>query len=196
MLRRAHAAGVVLLAATLGGCATTPSGTAIADPPVVKVSLDGIASGDDAAGFDDGDGVLELLGDALGSTPEGEQYEGYPIVTHDWGDAALTLTGDADAHASIGVSAAEVDGSAFQTAEGGIAVGATREEALAAGAEGGGYDGDGDGEDDYLILEARDVPDAESLERPGEQGREFVMLAIEDDAVTGIHAPANDFSDL
>lgn len=205
-----------MLAVVVAGCAAAPSGgEAPTDdgqpaessptesgspeetaPPVAEISLDGIALGDESVSFEDGDDVLALLGDALGSTPEGEQYEGYPIMTHDWGDLSVTLMGEDDAQASIGVTAPASEGITFQTAEGGIAVGATRDEALDAGAEDGGYDGDGDGKSDYLMLEAQEVPDAESLERPGEPGREFVMLAIEDDMVTSIHAPADDFSDL
>lgn len=214
---RTAAASVSLLAVLLAGCASAPAeeeappSSAPAEsaptetpapeetaPAVAEVSLDGISFGDDAAGFDDGAGALALLGDALGSTPEGEQYEGYPITSYDWGGLSLTVTRTSadDARASIGVTAADADGIEFRTAEGGISVGATREEALAAGAEPGGYDGDDDGRPEYLMLEAQEAPGTQSLERTGEAGREFVMLTVEDDVVTGIQAPSNDFSDL
>jgi hypothetical protein len=80
------------------------------------------------------------------------------------------------------------------TAEG-IAVGATREEVIAAGGW-GEWDGDGDGLADSIKLGMREVPETNSLSRPGEVGAEFINLSLSGDTVDRISSPSNDFSDL
>ena len=80
------------------------------------------------------------------------------------------------------------------TAEG-ISVGATRDEVIAAGGW-GESDSDGDGLADWMNLGMREVPETNSLQRPGEVGAEFIGLSMKADKVDRIWSPSNDFSDL
>lgn len=57
------------------------------------------------------------------------------------------------------------------------------------------WDEDGDGSFDHLGVEARTVPNADSLTRPGEPGEEFIMVVISDGVVSSLGI-GNDFSDL
>jgi hypothetical protein len=82
----------------------------------------------------------------------------------------------------------------LKTAEG-IAVGSTLDEVIAAGGW-GEWDGDGDGLADSINLGMREVPETNSLSRPGEVGAEFIDLSLSGDTVDRISSPSNDFSDL
>ena len=136
--------------------------------------------------------MLELLGEVAGSTPEGQvNGEGYPITFYDWGQLGLAVVTDAGATLSVGDD--EFAGLAVHTTDG-IHVGSTRAEAAAvAGYE--GTDFDGDGQPDYLGLEAVANPDVDSLERPGEPGTDFIMVVL-GDTVSRLIAPSSDYGDL
>ncbi len=131
---------------------------------------------------------------ALGSEPTESPMENPPgydfqqtLLT--WPGLRLTVPNDGSANGGrLFVSAATVSGHPIRTAQG-IGVGSTRSEALATGAT-EGYDAT------QLRVDVRDVPGTTSLERPGEVGREFIMLLLEGDTVVSMHVPANDFSDL
>jgi hypothetical protein len=173
----------------------------VAEERTVTVTLDGLTVTGDAteesAALEDPDAVLALVEELTGQARVGVDIpnpwgEGDPVGTlYEWDGVTVSVIGE---RASLVVRAATVGGASFQT-EQGVAVGATRAEAVAAGAW-DDWDEDGDGVADYLGIGEREVPGTESLSRPGETGIEYVMLGVKGDVVEQIHVPANDFSDL
>jgi hypothetical protein len=177
----------------------SPSETAEPVATVLLISLDGVAVVNDdesvaaEAPFSDGVAVLELLVDLAGSTPEAQvNSEGYPITFYDWGPLSLTVVTDAGATLSVGDD--EFAGLAVHTADG-IHAGSSRADAAAV-ASYDGKDFDGDGQPDYLGLEAAANPAVESLELPGQPGTDFIMLVIQGDVVTRLITPSSDYGDL
>lgn len=152
-----------------------------------------------AVPFDDAPTILSVLIDALGDVPAATPMPAYPIVTYEWDGLNLSIT--SDTYASIAFTAATAGTLALETA-GGVQVGMTRDEALAAGAT-AGPDLAEDGVADYLMLDPSTNPDATSLEQPGKPGTDFIGLFFRlpdgsgvGDVITQISAPANDYSDL
>lgn len=131
---------------------------------------------------------------ALGTAPTQSALEGPPgydfqMTVLEWPGLKLTVPNDGSTGgATLFVSTPTVAGHPVVTS-GGIGVGSTRAEALAAGAT-EGFDST------ELRLDTRDVQGTQSLQRTGEVGREFVMLVLEGDSVVSMHLPSNDFSDL
>jgi hypothetical protein len=131
---------------------------------------------------------------ALGSVPTQSAVEGpyggtLDMTAMDWPGLTVTVPNDGSTHgASVRVSEPTVAGHPVVTT-GGIGVGSTRAEAITAGAT-EGFDAT------ELRLDTRDAPGTQSLQRPGEVGREYVMLVLDGDAVTQIILPGNDFSDI
>src|SRR5438128_295763 len=141
------AAGALAAGLLLAGCvpAPLPSPTDSEPAPVepveavatvLLISLDGVQvlNDDDSvaaeATFDDGQAVLELLGEVAGSTPEGQvNGEGYPITFYDWGQLGLAVVTDAGATLSVGDD--EFAGLAVHTTDG-IHIGSTGADAAAA----------------------------------------------------------------
>ncbi len=106
-----------------------------------------------------------------------------------WPGFTVTVPNDGSTRgATVRVTTPTVSGHPVVTT-GGIGVGSTRAEAVAAGAT-EGFDSTA------LRLDTRDVPGTQSLQRPGEVGREYVMLVLDGDAVTQLILPANDYSDI
>jgi hypothetical protein len=168
-------------------------------PTVLLISLDGVSvlnddeSVADEATFDDGQAVLELLGDVAGSTPEGQvNGDGYPITFYDWGQLGLAVVNDAGA--TLSVNDDEFGGLAVHTTDG-VHIGSTGADAAAA-ADYQGSDFNGDGQPDYFGLETVVNPDYQSLERPGEPGVDFVAVVVEGGVVTHISSPSNNYNDL
>ncbi len=131
---------------------------------------------------------------ALGTAPTQSAVEGPPgydfqMTVLEWPGLELTVPNDGSTSgARVFVSTPTVAGHPVVTT-GGIGVGSTRAEAVAAGAT-EGFDST------ELRLDTRDAPGTQSLQRPGEVGREFVMLVLNGDSVVSMHLPADDFSDL
>lgn len=175
----------------------TPTATAGADASVsdavVTLSLDGASSADGSTlAYSIGavDAWTEALGTAPASSPVEGPYGGRLACTSlDWSGLKLTVPDDGSTNgARVFVSTPTVAGHPIVTT-GGIGVGSTREEALAAGAV-EGFDAT------ELRLDVRDVPGTTSLQRAGETGRQYVMLVLEGDSVAAMHLPADDFSDI
>jgi len=131
---------------------------------------------------------------ALGTAPTPSAVEGpysgtLELTALTWPGFTLTVPNDGSTRgATVRVTTPTVSGHPVVTT-GGIGVGSTRSEAVAAGAT-EGFDAT------ELRLDTRDAPGTQSLQRPGEVGREYVMLVLDGDAVTQLILPANDFSDI
>ena len=175
----------------------TASPTADAAAPssdaVLIVQLDGasIAEGSTLEySIDAVDAWTEALGAAPTQSPAEGPYGGTLERTFlEWPGLTVTVPNDGSTRgASVRVSTPTVAGHPVVTS-GGIGVGSTRAEALAAGAT-EGFDAT------ELRLDTRDAPGTHSLQRPDEVGRDYVMLVLDGDAVTQIILPGNDYSDL
>lgn len=142
--------------------------------------------------------LLALIEELTGQPRTGEDYEdpwGHGDVwgtTYTWDDISVSVPKEGSA--GVTVKSAKVGDIPVQT-PGGIAVGASRADVLAAqGWE--EWDEDGDGLADYYGIDARTVEGTESLSRPGEVGREYIVIALNGDTVSRLQTPSNDFSDL
>jgi len=123
------------------------------------------------------------------STVEGPSGGSSELTALEWPGLTLTVPNDGSTRgAEVRVSTPTVAGHPVVTS-GGIGVGSTRAEAVAAGAT-EGFD------PSELRLDTRDAPGTQSLQRPGEVGRQYVMLVLEGDSVVQIVLPGNDFSDI
>lgn len=142
-----------------------------------------------------GEELLGLIEELTGEPRQGEDiegpYGGNWATGYAWEEISVTLSGE---YANVSVVAPTIGGVPVQTPEG-LTIGSSRDEVVAAGGR-DGWDADEDGVADYLDLGAQEVPDTESLSRPGEVGILFVTVELADDAVVEIQAPANDFSDI
>lgn len=175
----------------------TPSPTVGAVAPasdaVLIVSLDGasIAAG---STLEYTLNAVDAWTAALGTAPARSAVQGpyggaLELTALEWPGFTLTVPNDGSTRAaSVRVSTPTVSGHPIVTT-GGIGVGSTRAEAVAAGAT-EGFDST------ELRLDTRDAPGTQSLQRPGEVGREYVMLVLDGDSVVQIILPANDFSDI
>lgn len=185
---------------------STPTSTPTPAPTptpkqVVTITLDGLTrgggGGGDTVAFDAGDELVDFVGVLAGSEPSVSDIEdpwgGGEVwgTRSEWDGIGVSLY---DGSANVVIRTPEVGGARVQTAEA-IAVGSTRAESMAAGAW-AVADENGDGVAEYLGIGSREVPGTESLANPGSVGIEYVLLMLEGDAVTEIHAPANDFSDI
>jgi len=208
-MRRLALAAAALVALALAGCTAgggptsaaspTPTHTPAPDraPAAIVMTLDELRLVDtedavlETVSVRDGD-VTGFLADALGEPATVSTDEGYGFEFHDWpGIRVIPL---ADGRGGwVAFTAAEANGLALRTEEG-LMVGATREQAIAAGAVEGFVDDDSGY--DILQLDTRDEPGTESLERPGETGVVYVAIIVENGVVSQIGVPGNDFSDL
>lgn len=167
------------------------------------MGLDGIALTDDSgsteASYDDSAALLALLEQATGTLPEPEALEGMEgydmqLDAYRWDGLQVTAPHSGEGQAWIRVTGADVDGVALETEEG-LAVGSARAELIDAGAW-ALVDTEDPATASELGLGGREVPDTQSLTRPGSVGIRFVMFSLEDDTVTQLMVPADDFSDL
>lgn len=177
----------------------TPSPTAAPAPDALVLTLDGVSrvSRDgsvlDSIGFADGLATVEFMTAQLGADPAvTRDTNGYPFTFYEWESVRMNVIDSGSA--SIWFEAATANGLDLETLEG-IAVGATVQQALAAGAVDGGFDFDADGASDFLELGTREAPGTSSLENPGQTGVEYIVLAVENGVVTSIQ-PGNDYSDI
>lgn len=177
------------VSATAPAAAPTPTSAA-----TLIVTLDDATLQGGATPLPYARGAKDAWTAALGSEPTespSEVVHGYDFqqTIWKWPGLQLNLPNDGSANGSrVSVSAATVAGHPVRTTQG-IGVGSTRAEALAAGAV-DGFDST------ELRLDVRDAPGTNSLQRPGEVGRQFISLILEGDTVVSMHLPADDFSDL
>jgi hypothetical protein len=173
----------------------SPSATPTPEMQIVRVTLDGLSLGDGSTvAYDVPNEVIAALTDALDSSPIEESVEGvYGSIhtTFTWGGVRATVWDPQSLTLKV---AAVTPGTTFTTEEG-IALGSTRAEAMAAGAE-DLWDQDGDGVADLLMLGMREVPGTSSLVNPGQVGVEYLTLTVVGDVVTAIDSQGNDFSDI
>lgn len=175
--------------------APSPSPSATPTEANALVTVDGLSiDGGALIAYTDHEAVLAALGDIVGPVPAAQGPDQYGFTSYDW-DGAVRLNVPESGPAALWVGSADTPGVVFTVADG-IGIGATRDAALAAGAEELPLDDDGDGVNDYLAVGTREVPGTASLVRPGEVGIEYVMLALDGDTVSKIFGLADDFSDL
>ncbi|WDM43840.1 hypothetical protein KV395_11560 [Microbacterium luteolum] len=178
-----------------GSAVPSPSASATSSAANALVTIDGLSIDDGPLiEYTDHEAVLAALGDIVGPVPAAQGPDQYGFTSYDW-DGAVRLNVPESGRAGLWVGSADTPGVVFTVADD-IGIGATREAALAAGAEELPLDDDGDGVNDYLAVGTREVPGTTSLVRPGEVGIEYVMLALDGDTVSKIFGLANDFSDL
>lgn len=175
--------------------AAAPAATAL---DTIVLSLDGLVLQDanghplDSIGFDDGTALRDALTAALGAATT-ERNDRFALTSYDWGGIRLGLY-DSPARASVSVTAPAVQGISIRTTDG-IAVGSSRADLLAAGAQ-AGYDGRPAGGDETFQLATTPVPGTTSLSSPGTEGTRFILLLMDGDQVSGIQAPSDDFTDI
>lgn len=185
--------------------AVEPSPTSSPTPeaaPQLVLSVDSITYEHDGAAevvpLDEGAALVALLEGIAGAGTQEEfdgPYDSEGGTRYRWEGIVVSIWAF-DAAADVSVDGATVGGVPIATTEG-VAVGATRADAIAAGAfEICTYDGDGDGLTDSLALQATEVADTQSLCRSGSVGIEFVDVGFTGDTVTRLSAPGNDFSDI
>lgn len=185
--------------------ATTPIETPTATPTTagaLSVGVDGVEFAEGAESqsfpFDEPEPLLSLIEELTGEPRQGEDFEdpwgnGEVVgAIYRWDDISVSVMEEGPA--SVAVLAPTVGDVPIRT-ESGIAVGDAREAVLAAGGW-DEWDEDGDGVADNLGIDAQEVEGTQSLSRPGEIGREYVLVVVDDDVVSRVQSPANDFSDL
>lgn len=156
----------------------------------IGVSAVTVTSGDQltTVSYEDPDALIQALTDVFGSSPSvTEDPNGYEVTFYDWQGARVLRF--SDARASVAISVPTVSGVNTATLEG-IQVGSDRASALAAEARDVGEGADS------LGITAREVPNTQSLTRPGEVGLDFVRLRFNSDQVSHIQAPAFDYGDV
>ncbi|WP_201276579.1 hypothetical protein [Marisediminicola senii] len=188
----------------------TPEPTPVAEPapaptpqsaPIVTITLDDLSYGDPGAittvPFTQGNDLVVAIQSLTGSAPSVSDIE------DPWGNGDIWGTryqwdginvNVLDGNATLRISTATLGDSVILTAQG-LAVGSTRADAVAAGAW-DDYDENDDQIADYLGIGSREIAGTESLGNPGAVGVEYLMLEMNGDVVSAIHAPANDFSDI
>jgi len=174
--------------------AESPTGQEVpASDAVLILTLDGasIAAG---STLDYSITAVDAWSAALGVAPsrsavQGPYGEAGTFTALEWPGFTLTVPDDGSTRgASVRVSTPTVAAHPVVTS-GGIGVGSTRAEAVAAGAT-EGFDSS------ELRMDTRDAPGTQSSQRPGEVGREYVKLVLDGDSVVQIILPANDFGDI
>lgn len=173
----------------IGLAAAPPLGTAL----TISLANDTIAiEGEDGVVYErlslsDGQDVLNVLTQYLGSSPTATPIPGVPDISYDWGGLCLTLT--SDTYATVTFSTASV-GSFQLRGPDGIAVGAASSDVHGAVDS---PDADRDGYPDSLRVDLHEVPGTIARGSQPTTGSRFVELVLERSAITEITAPANDF---
>lgn len=188
---------------TGGTNAPSPDPTPAPEEPTasaIVLSLEGLATVDqdgeplEAVRFDDAPPVLVLLTELLGEEPEEEYFADYGTTTYSWGEDVQLWTNEED-FSRLSLEVAELGGLPVATTDG-ITIGSTRDEVLALDPYDGEYDVDGDGDSDFLGLEPVANPEYESLSFPGQPGTDFIEVQLEDDLVSSLRSPSNDYTDV
>ena len=167
-----------------GGLRSSDRGTPTPRPTPVDelvVGVDGITY--ELAGetkefpfADDGEELLALVEELTGGRDRvrrSRPVEGDWGMRYSWDEISIPVAGDTT---SVSVSAPAIGGVPVVTPEG-LSIGSSRDEVVAAGGR-DGWDADQDGVADYMDLGEQEVPDTESLSRPGEIGILFVTVGL------------------
>jgi hypothetical protein len=200
---------LVATALVLAGCAAEVAAQASETPTptptpagAISLGVEGMTFTDggepQSFSFDDPEPLLAFVEQLTGEPRVGEDFEDMWGHGEVWGTAytwkEISVKVWKDGPASVAILAATVGGIPVRTTSG-IAVGSTREDVLTIGGW-DEWDADGDGKADYLGVDGREVAGVESLSRPGEPGREFILAGLNGDVVTELQSPSNDFSDI
>jgi hypothetical protein len=183
--------------------APTPSPTPTVDAAArVVVTVDSVLYEHDGGAEEvplmNGEEVVALI-EQIAGAPAVEEFDG-PYDSEGgsqyvWDGVSISVW-SYDSRAFLNVDGPTIGGIPISTAEG-VAVGSTRDDALAADAfELCEYDGDGDGKPDSLAMHPEEVADALSLCRPDAVGVEYIEIGFAGDLVSRLSAPSNDFSDI
>jgi hypothetical protein len=181
---------------------TSPSASATTDitptpMPELIVGVDSVSLGDATIMLTAGPELATLIGSLTGATASPTDfagpYGGSGGTRYDWGSAAVSVWTEGGTAALV-VRSASLGTTPVRTA-GGIAVGSSRADAIAAGGT-DVWDEDGDGIADYFRLDARPAPGTSSLASPGSEGVQYILLKLTGDVVSELQIPADDFSDL
>ncbi|MEV8360246.1 hypothetical protein [Microbacterium sp. NPDC076895] len=164
-------------------------------------TLDGLEyriDGDEGTVAFEAELMTDFLTQVTGAAPSVEDLEdwwgGGTIVAHRYSwDGVSFVVFDNSTWAPPEITSPSLGGVPVSTRDG-IAVGKSTEQVEALDPR-DVWDQDGDGSFDHLGLEARDVPNTESLTRPGEPGEEYILVVISDGVVSSLGI-GNDFSDL
>ena len=207
------AAALLLSACQSGSPASAPNETPISpestsdpvrspdQPDSIVFTLDGLEytiDGDEGTVAFEAEPMTSFLTQLTGADPQIEDVEdwwgGGTVVAHRYSwDGASFIVFDDSTWAPTAITSPSLGGIPVSTHDG-IAVGVSRERVDALDPR-EVWDEDGDGSFDQLGLEARTVPDTDSLSRPGERGEEFILVVISDGTVSRLQL-GNDFSDL
>jgi hypothetical protein len=174
---------------------TPPVRPESAEPLRLVISLDAVtgefADHAEAIDYANAAGVVALL-TSIAGPPKVTEIPQKGFTTYEW--AGVLVSADGSGRFLLQVSATSIGAVRIETVEG-IAVGSSRDTAVAAGAA-DGYDSDGDGRADYLELGAREVPGTTSLTDPNVTGHQYLQLVLNGDVVATLRAPNNDYNDL
>lgn len=169
-------------------------------PPQLTITIDGIVYSHDNTEhlnpYSNGQGILDLFQVVSGTLPAGEfipqpETTDVPYMTgYDWGFAVVYVY-DYDGSSIIRVMAPAANGVPIKTKTGGLSVGSTRANVLAAG----GWNSY-PGFDDHYGLDSRAVPGMDSLMHPGAVGIDFIEFLLTSGKVSQIVLLGNDYGDV
>lgn len=192
-------AGTAAPATTTPGPTPTPRDELIVGIEGVTYKHEGVADEFLFEGAGEAEELLSTVEELTGTPRAGETiegpYGGYWGTSYTWDGLKVIVTGEHADSMSVAITAPTIGGVSIVTEDGDLAVGSTREDAIAAGAR-EGWDAHSDGIADWFDIGKLEVPGTNSLVNPGEVGIMFVLLGLTGDTVTEIQSPGNDFSDI
>ena len=194
-----------------GGSSSAPSTTTLEQTPTptptpraaaLVVSLHEVtvvdAEGDvlGTAKLAQGDTVEALVRSVLGEPSSTTHDTTSPVGSARW-DGVVLGTTDGASGVSVQLSAAQSGAIELRSSDG-IAVGMSRPEVMAAGAEldASWTDTDADVVHESFVSQRESVADTTSLTHPGQPGSIFVDVEVADGVVVAVRAPGDDFSDI
>lgn len=151
------------------------------------------------ASYQNAKGLLALLESATGTLPTPEALADAPgyetnYVKYVWDGLSVIVDADLTGAASMTITGTEAQGVPIEL-ESGVQVGATRADLIEAGAWALTPDEE-PASAEQLGLGKQEVAGTESLTHPGEVGSLYALLILDQDSLTKIMVPSNDFSDL
>lgn len=156
-------------------------------PSAILMSLDGLTVVDDADAplssvlFSEPDLLIEFITQLEGAAPTVVDNRNFGM-SYTWADASVVVNFGL---AFFRATSPAIGDLPVVTSQG-IRIGSTRAEVLALGPVDPAYDGDGDGQSDYLGLEVRVRPGSESLVTPGQEGIDYIEVTFTGDLVSSI----------
>ena len=223
-MRSTYAPAVIALALVLTACSspTVPAAESTESPLAETVETESATTSPEASelslvvdttnlvvtssegitevAYTDGAGIVAAITELLGAAPEESEVPvsdpAYPFdrTAFSW-DGVRIVVDNADNFASVWITAAE-SGDVALASTNGVVVGDAVDRALEAGASEPGLPDEVAEGANFLTMNLVPVPGTTSTWDSSVEGSQFVYLEIADDAVTTIHAPMDDFSDL